>query len=114
MMLINVVFLLLAFFLVAGTLAARPPEGLALVSLSEGAPAPLPGVVVLEAGGGRRWPAGVADAAELVATLPPGAGAVARILPDRAAPATALLALAQELRAAGAAQVRIVAQREAE
>lgn len=109
--LINVVFLLLAFFIVAGTIAEAPPEGLALVRLPEGAPQPLADRVALGADGVPLWPAGVSDAAGFVAGLPPEAGGVARILPDRAAPAAALVALARALEAAGAREVRMLAER---
>ncbi|MPQ94889.1 biopolymer transporter ExbD [Thioclava sp. JE_KL1] len=109
--LINVVFLLLAFFLVAGTLAARPPADLQLVALPEGARAPEPGRVALSAQGEILWPEGVADASAFIAQLPPEAGGVARILPDRAAPAPALVALARDLSAAGAQGIRLVAER---
>ena len=108
--LINVVFLLLAFFLVAGTLAQRPPETLRLVSLSDGTAAPLRDVVVLYADGTVAWPDGVTEAAGVVAGLPEDAPRVARILPDRAAPAQALVALARALQEAGAVEVRILAE----
>lgn len=112
--LINVVFLLLTFFLVAGAIGARPPAGLHLAHLTGGDPAPMRGTVALDAAGTALWPAGVADAAGFVATLPADIAGTARILPDRAAPAAALVALARALRAAGAQEVRILAEREGE
>lgn len=111
-MLINVVFLLLAFFLVAGTLAQRPPGDLQLVTLAEGAPQPLAGTVLLPADGVPVWPEGVVDAAGFVASLPQEAAGVARVLPDRDAPAQALVAIARSLQAAGAREIRMLAQRE--
>lgn len=115
--LINVVFLLLTFFLVAGAIGARPPAGLRLARLADGDPAPMRGTVALNAAGTALWPEGVADAAGFVATLPADTAdtaGTARILPDRAAPAAALVALARALRAAGAQEVRILAEREGE
>ena len=109
--LINVVFLLLAFFIVAGTIAEAPPAGIALVRLSEGAPQPMPDRVLLGSDGVTLWPEGIRDAAGFVAGLPPEAGGVARILPDREAPAAALVALARALEAAGAREVRMLAER---
>lgn len=111
LMLINVVFLLLAFFVIAGTIAARPPAGLTLVSLAEGEPAPAADMVLLGADGAAIWPEGVTDAAGLVAALPAEAGGRVWILPDRAAPAQALVQLARGLAAAGAGQVRLLAER---
>lgn len=110
-MLINVVFLLLAFFVVAGTIAQNPPAGLRLVSLADGLRAPLRDAVALTASGAPIWPEGIADAAEFVAHLPPEADGVARILPDRDAPASALVALARALTVAGAREVRLIAER---
>ncbi|MFC5739672.1 ExbD/TolR family protein [Sinirhodobacter huangdaonensis] len=112
--LINVVFLLLTFFLVAGAIGARPPAGLRLARLADGAPAPMRGTVALDAAGTALWPEGVADAAGFIATLPADTAGTARILPDRAAPAAALVALARTLQAAGAQEVRILAEREGE
>lgn len=112
--LINVVFLLLTFFLVAGAIGARPPAGLQLAHLTGGDPAPMRGTVALDAEGTALWPEGVADAAGFVATLPADTAGTARILPDRVAPAAALVALARALRAAGAQEVRILAEREGE
>lgn len=109
--LINVVFLLLAFFIVAGTIAEPPPTGLALVQLAEGQPQPAEDRVALGADGAPIWPPGISDAAGFVAALPAEAGGIARVLPDRAAPAAALVALARDLQAAGAVEVRMLAER---
>jgi biopolymer transport protein ExbD len=110
-MLINVVFLLLAFFVVAGTIAQRPPQDLRLIALPEGTPAPAQDIVVLNREGHAIWPNGARDAASFVAALPPAAQGRARIMPDRAAPAEALVALARDLTAAGTKELRLVAER---
>ena len=102
---------MLAFFLVAGTLAARPPADLHLVSLAEGTPVTEPGYVALGARGVTRWPAGVVDAGSFITALPAKAQGIARIVPDRAAPAQALVALARDLHLAGAREVRLVSER---
>ena len=107
--LINVVFLMLTFFLIAGTVAPPLPPQVELVRLSEIAPVTPPDVLVLDAGGRTLWHGKEADGASHAAAT--GADGVARILPDRAAPAAALVALAQALRAAGALEVRILAER---
>jgi biopolymer transport protein ExbD len=109
--LINVVFLMLMFFLVAGTVAAPPPADLRLVQLAAADPATPPDVLALTADGTALWQGAPADPAAYLAALGPAAQGIARIMPDRDAPAAALIALARSLRAAGAAEVRIVTER---
>lgn len=109
--LINVVFLMLMFFLVAGTIAAQPPADLRLVRLSQADPLVPPDVLALTAAGDALWQGAPADPAAYVAALPREMQGIARIMPDRDAPAAALIQLARALRAAGAAEVRIVTER---
>ena len=109
--LINVVFLMLMFFLVAGTIAAPPPADLRLVQLAGADPLVPPDVIALTADGTALWQGAPADPATYVAALPPAARGIARIMPDRDAPAADLIWLARALRAAGAAEVRIVTER---
>jgi biopolymer transport protein ExbD len=107
--LINIVFLMLIFFLVAGTLAP-PLEGtLRLVRTAELEGATPPDALVIRADGAlvdRGQP--VAEAAAWWATRE---GAVARLVPDRALPAATLVRIGRELRAAGAARVVVVTER---
>jgi len=109
--LINVVFLMLMFFLVAGTIAPQPPAGLQLVRLTQADPLIPPEVLALTAEGEVVWQGAPADPAAYVAALPSEVQGIARIMPDRDAPAAALIALARALRTAGAAEVRIVTER---
>lgn len=109
--LINVVFLMLMFFLVAGTIAAPPPADLRLVQLAQADPLIPPDVLTIAANGAVIWQGAPADPAAYVAALPPEAQGIARIMPDRDAPAAALITLARTLRAAGATEVRIVTER---
>jgi biopolymer transport protein ExbD len=109
--LINVVFLMLMFFLVAGTIASPPPADLRLVHLELADPLVPPDVLTMTAAGTVIWQGAPADPAAYVASLPPEAQGVARIMPDRDAPAAALIRLASTLRAAGATELRIVAER---
>lgn len=109
--LINVVFLMLMFFLVAGTIATPPPPDLRLVQLAQADPLVPPDVLTMTATGAVIWQGAPADPAAYVAALPPAAQGIARIMPDRDAPASDLIQLARTLRAAGAAEVRIVTQR---
>lgn len=105
--LINIVFLMLIFFLVAGHIAPRPDARLTLVRADAMQAAPpddavlvLPDGTLLRAGAS----IGLQDAA--------ASGAV-RLMPDRALPAEALVALARDLAAAGATSVILVAERSA-
>ena len=107
--LINVVFLMLTFFLIAGTVAPPLPAQVQLVRLADTAPLVPPDVLVLEAEGGILWNGQPADLAAYAAALPEPR--IARVLPDRAAPAPALVALARDLRAAGASEVRLLTER---
>jgi biopolymer transport protein ExbD len=109
--LINVVFLMLMFFLVAGTIAAPPPADLRLVQLAQADPLVPPDTLTMTANGAVIWQGTPADPAAYIAALPPEAQGIARIMPDRDAPAAALITLARTLRAAGATEVRIVTER---
>lgn len=109
--LINVVFLMLMFFLVAGTIASPPPADLRLVQLAQADPLIPPDVLSMTANGAVIWQGAPADPDAYVRSLPPEAQGIARIMPDREAPAAALITLARALRAAGAAEVRIVTER---
>ena len=77
--LINVVFLMLMFFLVAGSIAPQPPADLQLVRLSEADPLIPPDVLALTAKGEVIWQGSPADARALRAV---GAAEV-RIVTER-------------------------------
>jgi biopolymer transport protein ExbD len=109
--LINIVFLMLIFFLIAGTLAPPLDPALRLVSLRDLDGAEPPDALVLSAAGEVRFRGVPADPAAYVASLPAGARTTIRIVPDRAAPAARLVALAGSLRDAGAGRVVIVTER---
>lgn len=107
--LINIVFLMLIFFMVAGTLAAPPDPELKLVETATLDRRDPPDALVLNADGVISY-RGTAteDIAAYVATL--GDAGTAQVLPDRAAPAADLLALARRLQDAGATKVMIVTE----
>lgn len=110
--LINIVFLMLIFFLVAGTLAAPLDPDLHLVETAgiEGT-APADALVVHADGRMSRNGAPVASAAAFVAALPPEARAHLRVVPDRDLPAARLVTLGRALREAGAGRVVLVTER---
>lgn len=109
--LINIVFLLLVFFLLAGTLAPPLDRDLRLVDTSGLPPEGPPDALVLHADGVLTWRGReVASVAEYLAEAPPEAGARPRIVPDRNVPAETLIRLGREFRAAGADAVSIVTE----
>jgi biopolymer transport protein ExbD len=110
--LINIVFLLLVFFVVAGTLAPPLARDVTLVATDDLPFEAAPDALVLHADGRMTWrgdeittiDAFLDDASPAMATR-------ARVVPDRAVPAAALIRLGQDLRAAGAETVVIVTER---
>ena len=110
--LINIVFLMLVFFMVAGTLTRAMDPALTLVETRtlEGNEPPDALVVYPD---GRIAFEGVAqsDTATFVAGLSEVDREVVRVVPDRALPAATLVALTRDLRAAGVLRVMLVTQR---
>lgn len=110
--LINIVFLMLVFFMVAGTLSRPLDPVLTLVETRtlDGNTPPRALVVYPD---GRLAYEGQAqsDAATFVATLPEEERHMVRLVPDRALPAQSLVALTRDLLAAGAQRVVLVTQR---
>ena len=110
--LINIVFLMLVFFMVAGTLAQPLEQDLKLIETRdlEGR-APPDALVVHPDGRLTHATQDITSAADFIATLDEEARATVRLLPDRALPAKTLVRLTRELRAAGAGRVLLVTQR---
>ena len=110
--LINIVFLMLIFFLVAGTLAVPLDKDLRLVNtalLDSSAPAD---ALVLHADGRMTHRgAQITSVAEFVAGLSEETRMRVRIVPDRELPAAVLVAKGRALRDAGAEHVVIVTER---
>ncbi|TCO74140.1 ExbD/TolR family protein [Rhodovulum euryhalinum] len=109
--LINVVFLLLVFFIVAGTLARPLDADLRLVRTAGLDGAAPPDALVLHPDGRVTHAGAGIDPAAHVAALDETARAVLRVVPDREAPAADLVALGRTLRSAGAGRVVIVTER---
>ena len=106
--LINVVFLMLVFFLIAGSVAAPVDREIRLVRLEEAGAPPPPDVLVLTAEGALRVGGAETTVEAFLASRPE---AVARLMPDRDAPAARLVEVARELRAGGAERVIVVTER---
>lgn len=110
--LINVVFLMLIFFLVAGTIAPQLDPDLTLVSTEDLEGRAPPDTLVVHADAALSYRgAPVEDAAAFVAELPEEMRAAVRVVPDRDLAASDLVRIAGELRAAGAARVLVVTER---
>lgn len=107
--LINVVFLMLVFFMVTSRVAPPMERGLTLVRTSELELRPPPDALVLTADGALRFRGeAVADPAAFVAMQD---GEVVKIVPDRALDAQRLVAVSGALRRAGAGRIVIVTER---
>ena len=104
--LINVVFLMLVFFLIAGSVAPPLDDQIDLVDTTTLDGRPPPDAGVLQADGILEFRGAPVTAAELVARDPQP-----RLVPDRNVPAETLLRTARELQAAGAMQIWIVTER---
>jgi biopolymer transport protein ExbD len=110
--LINIVFLMLVFFMVAGTLAQPLDPSLTLVETRElEGQAPPNALVVYHDGRIAFEGIDQTDAATFVASLSEEDRETVRLVPDRALPAAALVNLTRELRTAGAQRVMLVTER---
>jgi biopolymer transport protein ExbD len=104
--LINVVFLMLIFFMVAGTIAPATDARLTLVEADDLIAAPPPDGVLVLADGTLVRAGMTVTVAQAAAS-----GSPVRLVPDRALPAPLLVAIGRDLRAAGASSVVLVAER---
>lgn len=108
--LINIVFLMLVFFLVAGTIARPIDKDLKLVSTADlqGA-APANAIVINAQGEISVFGETVLDAASALAKLETKSDV--RLIPDRDLPAAKLVRFGAELRGAGAEKVLLVTEK---
>ena len=108
--LINVVFLLLVFFLVAGTISSQSARDVTLANSQQGVAAENGGgVVVLLPDGSLMWNGEAVDVDLLLAQAVPDLPL--RIAADQNAPAGRLVALVADLRAAGFDDVAVLVSR---
>ncbi|MFX0546159.1 ExbD/TolR family protein [Roseovarius sp. S1116L3] len=110
--LINIVFLMLVFFMVAGTLARPMDNDVTLVRTDalEGRPPPDGLVIRADATLSYRGEE-LASAGALLPRLGTEANPEVRLVPDRDLPAAQLVRIARDLRAAGAGRIVIVTER---
>lgn len=117
--LINVVFLLLVFFLIAGQLSPPLDQDLTLASVSDLAPTQAPEALLITADGRLFYKGAPTDAAQFWRAQQAASGKGAqtlstirlRIVPDRDLPAYRLLSVAAQLRALGADDLWVVTER---
>jgi biopolymer transport protein ExbD len=110
--LINIVFLMLVFFMVAGTLAQPLDRSLDLVLTADLEGRAPPDALVIHPDGRLAYRGAVqSDAVSFYESLDPQARDTVRLVPDRALPARDLVAITRDLRAAGAQQVLLVTER---
>ncbi|MGH1454977.1 MAG: ExbD/TolR family protein [Paracoccaceae bacterium] len=110
--LINIVFLMLIFFLVAGTIARPLDKDLKLVRTADLDGAAAADMLVAHSDGTLTWQGEpVLSETEFMAGLDDSAKTEIRMVPDRDLPATRMVEIARALRNAGAGKVLIVTQR---
>ncbi|MFQ6550450.1 ExbD/TolR family protein [Aestuariibius sp. 2305UL40-4] len=110
--LINIVFLMLVFFMVAGTLAPAMEGDVALIQTSDlDGREPPNALVIHEDGSLRLRGATVPSATVAYGLLDEGAREAVRIVPDRDLSARTLLTVSNDLRRAGADRILIVTER---
>lgn len=110
--LINVVFLMLVFFMVAGTLAPPIDPELKLINTKDlDGIDPVEALVVMPSGELRYRGAAVETVDTYMLSLDDDPMKVARLLPDKNAPAAAVISTAHAMRAAGAKRVVIMTEK---
>lgn len=110
--LINIVFLMLVFFMVAGTLSQPLDPALTLVQTRNLEGIAPPRVLVVYPDGRLTYEGQIqSNAATFVGSLSEEDRDVVRLVPDRSLSAATLVALTRDLRAAGAQRVVLVTQR---
>ena len=108
--LINIIFLILIFFMVAGSLSSRPDGSMEFVEADAEACCTPDGALVVLADGSLLYGGAPIASARAYLDRLKGDAPVARIAPDRRLPANDLLAVARKLQEAGAGRVVILTE----
>lgn len=114
--LINVVFLMLIFFLIAGTLAPPIDTGLAMIETEQSSPSPPPDALAVLEDGSLRFrgqPVTAAAYVEMRLQNDDAGDGTYRLVADRRLPATRLLEVVAALQEAGAERIELVTERAA-
>jgi len=110
--LINIVFLMLIFFLIAGTIAPPMPPKLDSVSTSNAPPTSPPNALAVAKDGTLYWRADTLAFEAFLSRQPPATTPKMRVIADRQLPATELLDLVTRLRVSGYKNIELVTERE--
>ncbi|MGR6467197.1 ExbD/TolR family protein [Rhizobium sp. PAMB 3182] len=114
--LINVVFLMLIFFLIAGTLAPPLDTGLSMIETEQSSPSPPPDALVVLEDGSLRFrgqPVTAAAYVEMRRQNEDADDGTYRLVADRRLPATQMLEVVAALQEAGAERIELVTERAA-
>ncbi|ADZ70687.1 ExbD/TolR family protein [Polymorphum gilvum] len=109
--LINIVFLMLIFFLIAGQLAPPADPEVDLVTSSEAEPLPPPDALFARADGSLVYRGAPISPQDYIADHAGGAETPVRLGADQNLPAIKLIDLVDALHATGAARVEVVTRR---
>lgn len=111
--LINVVFLMLVFFMVAGSLAPAMDPAVRLVKAADLEASPPPDALVIRADGTLSFRGAELTSPEAYVRIvrEEDAAFAARLVPDRELPASRLIAVAKTLRQLGAARILLLSER---
>lgn len=109
--LINIVFLMLVFFMVAGTLAQPLDTTLSLVQTRELDGRSPPDALVIHADGKLQFRGNEIALEKFLSSLPEDERKVIRVVPDRDLEANNLITIARQLRSAGAERIMVITQR---
>ena len=111
--LINVVFLMLVFFMVAGSLAPALDPAVRLVEAADLEAAPPPDALVIRADGSLHFRGTELTSPEAYVRIvrEEEAAFAARLVPDRALPAVTLVAISKELCSLGATRITLLSER---
>lgn len=108
--LINIVFLMLIFFLIAGTLTPPLDREVTLITTVEAIPSEPPEALFVTAEGAVRWK-GAETSVEAYLDARGQTGGSVRIAADRELPAVRLIEIVGDLRSAGVETVSVVTER---
>ena len=108
---INVVFLMLIFFMVAGSIAPPLARTITPVQSLAANPLPPPDALILNLDGSLTWRGTAVDPGQFIQGLPADQRAKVRLFPDRDVPAGTLVAIARSLTEAGAGDVVPLSER---
>lgn len=114
--LINIVFLMLIFFLIAGTLTPPLDSDVRLIATQEAAPADPPEALFITAAGKLRWQGGEISIADFLSQHRSSEAAreeAVKIAADRALPAAKLIDIVGVLRSGGAERIVVMTERAA-